>query len=74
VKNSFSHDVRRVQQRVTEECCKHCMQSLQESRGRGREAGCQLLLSVSGRESPSTPQEELLNCIYIITISAVLYL
>jgi len=67
-------DVRRVQLRVTKECCKHCMQSLEESSGRGREAGCQLLLSASGRESPSTPQEELLNCIYMQTIFAVLYL
>jgi len=74
LKNSFSHDVRRDQLRVTEECCKHCMQSLEESSGRGREAGCQLLLSASGRESSSTSQEELLNCVYLITISAVLYL
>jgi hypothetical protein len=63
VENSFSHDVRRVQQRVTEECCKHCMQSLEESSGGGKEVGCQLLLSASGRESASTPQEELLNCV-----------
>ena len=61
VKNSFFHDVRRDQLRVTEECCKHCMQSLEVSSGGGREAGCQLLLSACGRESPSTPQEELLN-------------
>jgi hypothetical protein len=50
------------------------MQSLEESSGRGREAGCQLLLLVSGRESPSTPQEELLDFIYMKTIFAVLSL
>jgi len=63
VKNSFSLDVRRDQQKVTEVCCKYCMQSLEESSGGRREAGYQLLLSVSGRESPSTPQEKLLACV-----------
>jgi len=74
VKNSFSHVVRRDQMRLADECCKHCMQSLEESSGRVREAGCQLLLSGSGWESPSTPQGELFNCIYVITIFSVLYL
>jgi len=62
VKNSFSHHVRREQlERVTEECCRHCMQSLEESSGRVRHAGCQLLLSAGGGESSLTPQEELLD-------------
>jgi hypothetical protein len=47
------------------------MQSLEESSGGGTEAGCQLLLSASGRKSSSTPQEELFNWTYMKTISAV---